>query len=775
MFGSLLNTDKTASPSINTLALVGSYVPRQCGIATFTKDLRDALALHLGDGASVLAMDDGVEQYAYPNEVKYQINQQRVGDYVTAAEMLNSRQIDAVCIQHEYGIFGGRDGAHVLSFARQLRMPLIATLHTVLTEPSPTQRQTLKELIRVCDRVVVMSRRAEEILHDVWNVKREKIAFIPHGIPDVPFVDPHYYSDQFNTVGRRVLLTFGLLGPGKGIETALRALPAIVAQHPDVLYIILGATHPHVLRHEGNRYRESLEALIEQLGLQNNVRFDNRYVSTPELMQYLGVTDVYVIPYPNAAQITSGTLAYAVGAGKAVVSTPFWHAKELLDDGRGLMCDFNDPQSLATQVLRLLDHPNERHAQRRLAYDFARPMVWKDVAGRYVELIGEVIEQRRNGRSNVALPRGGRSADLTGLKIDFAHVRRMTDGTGILQHAVGQMPDRRHGYCTDDNARALIAALLQARHTGDHSALALADTYLSFLHHAFDDSIGRFRNFMDFARNWLEPSGSEDSHGRAVWALGVTVRYAETDSMRAVAARLLESAMHTPVGFSSPRAWAFTVIGLCHYLNHYAGDSAARRIVKNLAQRLSKHFNNNSSPDWPWLEDVVTYDNAKLPHALIVAGELLGDAAMVEQGQRSLEWLLSLQVDESGIISLIGNDGWLGRDGTRARFDQQPVEAMALVEACVEMARITDDPQWNERARTILGWFTGANELGVALVDPDTGGCCDGLHNSGLNMNQGAESTLAWVLAGLTIAGVQEEGLPRTLAGRSAVLVDITP
>ena len=751
---------------IQTVALLGSYVPRQCGIATFTKDLRDALAGHIGSGSHVIAMDDGHEKYAYPDEVRYQINQQRIGDYVTAAETLNEQQIDACIIQHEYGIFGGRDGAHVLNFAKRLRMPLIATLHTVLTEPSPTQRSTLKELARLCDRVVVMSQRAQDILESpIWGIPRSKVAYIPHGIPDVPFVDPHYYSAEFSTVGRRVLLTFGLLGPGKGIETALRAMPAVVAKHPDVLYIILGATHPHVLRNEGNKYRESLEKLISDLGLQDHVRFDNKYVSTPDLMKYLGVTDVYVIPYPNPAQITSGTLAYAVGAGKAVVSTPFWHAEELLADGRGLTFPFNDAAALSSQINEMLDNPADRHAVRRRAYDFARPMVWKDVAGQYLDIIGKSVAKRRNGRSSVALSRG-ELTETVSVKVDFAHVARMSDDCGIAQHAIHATPDRRHGYCTDDNARALIAALLHTHRTGDQKALALSDRYMSFLHYAMNEQTGRFRNFMDYGRRWLEKEGSEDSHGRAVWALGFAVRAALTGTTRALAARLLRAAVPVVESFTSPRAVAFTVIGLCHHLRHYAGDTQAMRQLSVLAERLFQQFTRCSEADWPWLEEVVTYDNAKLPHALLVAGEMLERPDMIEQATKSLHWLLELQVDEAGTVSLIGNDGWLHRDGRRARFDQQPIEAMAMVEACCEAARVTSNNVWYDHARTCLGWFTGANELGVNLIDADTGGCCDGLHTAGMNFNQGAESTLAWVIAALVLAeATDEQHLPTDADG----------
>lgn len=741
---------------IQTVAFLGTYPPRQCGIATFTRDLYEAVAGQLGNGASVIAMDDEIDCYDYPDEVRYQINQNRIGDYQAAAEILNNEQIDATIIQHEYGIFGGKDGSHVLSFAKRLRMPLIATLHTVLTEPSATQRSTLRELIRVCDRVVVMSKKARNILTDGWGVAPQKIAFIPHGVPDMPFVDPHYYAEHFNTVGRRVLLTFGLLGPGKGIETAIRAMPKVIQKHPDVLYIILGATHPHVIRHEGNRYRESLEKLVNELGLQNHVRFDNRYVSTADLIQYLTVTDIYVIPYPNAAQITSGTLAYACGAGKAVISTPFWHAEELLAEGRGLFFPFNDSDALADRILYLLEHEDERHAMRRAAYQYSRPMVWSKVAEAYLDLICEVVHQRRDGRSKVVLLKNTDSITVP-TKIDMSHLIRLSDDVGITQHAIGATPDRRHGYCTDDNARALIAVILHSRQTGERSLMIQADRYLSFLHHAFNQDKKCFRNFMSYSREWLEEQGSQDSHGRAIWALGVATRWAMTDSMRAIASRLLVDALPVVRSFTAPRAGAFAIIGLSHYLQHYEGDTRVLRVRNALAEGLSKAFKDNATPHWPWLEDVVTYDNAKLPHALLLAGNAMNRADMVEQALASLEWLIDLQVDSTGTVSLIGNNGWLTRDGWRARFDQQPIEAMALVEACVDAWRITIEQKWLDRAKSVLGWFTGRNELGVCLVDSETGGCADGLHMSGPSLNQGAESTLAWLISALTLAEVERE------------------
>lgn len=743
--------DNKHQRAVSTLALLGSYAPRQCGIATFTKDLRDALADELSPGATrVLAMDDAGGDYDYPPEVHFQIPQHKQSAYRPAAEMLNINEIDVCLIQHEYGIYGGNDGSHLLDFARDLRMPVISTLHTVLPEPSQGQRAVLREIIRVSDRVVVMSRSAEKILEDVYGAKSNRIVHIPHGIPDVPFVDPNYYKDQFDVEGRRVVLTFGLLGPGKGIEVAIRAMKKVVEQHPDVVYFILGATHPHVLRREGNAYRNSLVRLVEDLGLENNVIFHNRYVSLSELVRYIGVADIYVTPYPNPQQITSGTLAYALGAGKPVVSTPYLYAKEMLADGRGRLFGFGDIDGLAAQINDLLSNETERHAIRKRAYIHGRPMIWKNVARSYIDLAHQLIEEREQFPKLVRFQRA-KAIDIEATpELNLAHLHRMTDGVGIFQHAIYATPDRNHGYCTDDNSRALIAALATYDLTKDESVLPLADRYISFLHFAFDEKRKRFRNFMSYDRRWLEDVGSEDVQGRAIWSLGYAIRRSTSAALTALAVRLLQPAVEVMEQFTSPRAWAFALIGINEYLQSFSGDTQVRRVRNELATRLFKRFADNSDAAWPWCEDVLTYDNAKLPHALIVAGDAMENPAMFEQGCTSLQWLVEQQVI-GGRVSLIGNRGWLDRAGNRARFDQQPIEAMATLEACAAAWRITNDDAWYERARKFLDWFIGNNDTGSTLCDYQTGGCRDGLNSAGPNQNQGAESTLAWLISLLTM------------------------
>jgi len=738
--------------SVQTVALLGSYVPRQCGIATFTKDLRDSIAAEIGQReTTVLAMDDIAGGYHYPPEVRLQIPQQKQGEYVTAADLLNINQIDLVLVQHEFGIFGGRDGGHVLDLIRNLRMPAIATLHTVLTDPSPGQRGVMKELARQCDRLVVMSHFAEKILAETYAIAPQKIAFIPHGIPDVPFVEPQIFRDQFGLEGRRVLLTFGLLGPGKGIEVALKAMSAIVKMHPDVIYIVLGATHPHVLRSEGNAYRNSLERMVEQLGLRDNVIFHNRYVTMEELIRYISLADIYVTPYPNKQQITSGTMAYAVGAGKAVVSTPHWYAEEMLADSRGRLFPFGDSAALADTVNDLLDHEDERSAMRQRAYHHGRPMIWKEVARSYLKLAQDSLRERQRGRRAVPSARFDAVEVLATPDLNLCHLKRMTDSTGILQHAVYAVPDRHHGYCADDNARALIAAMMCHDLTGDESVLGLADNYLAFLHFAFDHGRKRFRNFLSYDRRWLEDQGSEDSHGRCIWALGTIVQLSHGEGVVALSTRLIHEAMESVEHFTSPRAWAFTLIGLDRYLNRFTGDTRARRVRGELAQRVFSLFKGTAGRDWPWCEDTVTYDNAKLPHALILSGHHMADRAMLDCGLHSLEWLVQLQTNELGRISLIGNNGWLTRSGTRARFDQQPIEAMAMVEACADAYRVTRAEIWSDRARQFVEWFLGNNDGQTVIYDPQTGGCRDGLLSAGPNLNQGAESTLAWLISLLTL------------------------
>jgi glycosyltransferase involved in cell wall biosynthesis len=729
---------------------MGSYVPRKCGIATFTKDLRDALVSEERSSTLVLAMDDRAEGYDYPEEVRFQIRAGQVKDYLTAADLLNINQIDVLLVQHEFGIYSGRSGEDVLSLMRQLRMPVITALHTVLAEPTKEQATVMRGLVKLSDRIVVMCDKGVEMLTE-QKVPREKIAMIPHGIPDVPFIDPAFYKDRFALEGKTILFSFGLISPGKGIEYAIEALPEIVERHPEVMYLVLGATHPHVRKEQGDAYLVSLQRLAEKCGVDEHVLFHSRYVSLPELCRYLGGADVYLTPYLDKEQIVSGTLAYALGSGKAVVSTPYWHAEEMLADDRGVLVPFRDSQAIAQAVNGLLDDPMRRNSMRMRAYAHTRNMIWKEVGKAYVKVANEILTNRSSRPHPVHYLRALRPPTRILPEINLDHLQAMTDDTGILQHAIYEVPDRCHGYCTDDNSRALVAAMTYYDFTRDESIFPLANTYMAFIHHAFDRENGRFHNFLSYDRKWSDKATAGDVNGRAIWALGLAVARSRNEGMLSFASRAFCQAVQHIESLPSPRVWAFALIGTHAYLERFPGDSMARRLRMILAERLHDAFQRNATPEWPWCEDVVTYDNAKLPQALILSGQWLPNPAMVEQGLRTLEWLVRQQVSEDGTVSIIGNQGWLTRDGTRARFDQQPIDAMALVEACAEAFRFTGDPTWEKRARQCFGWFLGNNETNSVLYDFATGGCRDGLHPHGPNLNEGAESTLAWLNALLSM------------------------
>ncbi len=737
---------------VRRVAVVGNYLPRECGIATFTTDLCDALVAEYGGlQCLALAVNDTETGYEYPARVRYELAEQDLSSYQQAASFLGLGNIDLVCLQHEFGIFGGEAGSHVLELLRELRMPVVTTLHTVMQEPpAPEFGEVFAELVQLTDRIVVISRRAVDILQDVYKIPREKIDVIPHGIHDVPFVDPSFHKDKFKVEGKFVILTFGLLGPNKGLEYVIQALPPIVEQYPNVVYIILGATHPYWRRVEGESYRESLQKLARDLGVEDHVIFHNRFVGVDELLEFTGAADLYVTPYLEPQQISSGTLAYALGAGKAIVSTPYWYAEELLADGRGRLVPFKDAPAISQAVLDLLDHPTEMHAMRKRAYMHGREMTWAKVARRYMRSFARAREERMKQPRAVFQSSASlfRPVGLPVVKLD--HLRRLTDDTGIVRHAVFTVPNREDGYSTDDNARALVLAVLLEELEKEplvEAARFLSETYLAFLGHAFSNDTGRFRNHMAYDRRWAENTESEDSHGRALWALGTVAGRSDNAALRGAAAGLFSMALPAAVEATSPRGWAFTLIGIYEYMRRFYGDHTARTIRQTLANRLMDMYRSKSSPDWPWLEDTVTYANAKLPHALILTGRWIASDEMVETGLRALGWLADLQQGEEGCFSPIGSQGFYSRGGERARFDQQPVEAAAMVSACLEAHRLTSEDRWRMEARRAFDWFLGQNDVKLPIYDASSGGCRDALHPDRTSANQGAEATVSFLLS----------------------------
>jgi glycosyltransferase involved in cell wall biosynthesis len=667
--------------------------------------------------------------------------------YRRAADFLNVNRVDVLSVQHEYGIFGGKAGAHLLGLLQQLRMPIVTTLHTVLSEPNPAQRLVIDALARLSSRLVVMSTSGVELLQRVHGIARDQIDLIPHGIPHVP-VDPGSKA-RLGVDGKTVILTFGLLSPDKGIEYVVGALPRILAAHPEVVYIVLGATHPHVIERNGESYRIMLEARAQQLGVSGNMIFHNRFVSQDELTEFLSAADIYITPYLQPEQITSGTLAYAVGAGKAVISTPYIYARELLSEGRGVLVPWRDADAIATEVNALLEDDERRSAMCARAEAHGVAMSWPAVARRYAESFSRALDQDRH-RSRTAFGAQTLASRPAALPdVSLKHVRAMTDDTGMLQHAVFSIPRYGDGYCLDDNARALLLMTLLDDAGADDPAnvRGLASRYLAFVNHAFERKSGRFKNFMSYARQWLEPCGSEDSHGRALWALGAVVGRADDPGRQSLAGDLFHAAMPAVTTFTSPRAWAYGLLGIEEYLRAFQGDSAVAALRTELADRLLGLFKRTSGPDWPWFEDSVTYSNARLSQALIVSGSRTHRADMTAAGLRSLEWLIALQSSPDGHFAAIGSDGFYERGASPAAFDQQPVEACATVSACLEAWRATGEARWEAQGRRAFDWFLGQNHVHQWLYDVSTGGCRDALHSDRMNQNQGAEATLSFLLA----------------------------
>lgn len=742
------------------LAFIGNSLPRRCGIATFTTDLQQAVSARRFELETVIvAMTDRDGPYDYPAPVHFEIEQGRIGDYVRGADVLDAGSFDVVSLQHEFGIFGGEAGAHVLTLLERLTMPVVTTLHTVLAAPSPAQRAVMDRLVAGSARVVVMAEKGRELLRSVYGVPAAKIDVIPHGIPDVAFCEPDEAKAELGFSGRSVILTFGLLSPNKGVEVMIDAMPAILETTPDAVYVVLGATHPNLVRDEGEAYRERLQARVAALGIERSVVFLDRFVDRATLLRFIAMCDVYVTPYLDAAQMTSGTLAYSFGLGKAVVSTPYWHARELLADGRGILVPFGDAATTGRVIAGLLTDPVRRDAMRRHAYDTSRSMTWERTADRYLALFEEV---RREHRLRAVEPPRPVAAPVARVlpALRVAHFLTMCDDTGLFQHAVHAVPDRAHGYCVDDNARALILACrLEA--PGEQSLPeGTAMRFAAFVQHAWNPDIRRFRNFMGFDRHWLEPQGSEDSHGRTLWALGECSR-GGPPSRRRWAHDLFAAAAPTVEGFTSPRAWAFALLGLDGWC---ADDDApwADRLRALLADRLISALAAAEAVGRPWFEAGLAYDNARLCEALIVSGRAARVPAWTAAGLRSLRWLVVEQTAPSGVFRPAGSHGFHDVGQPPRRFDQQPLEATATIAACLAARSVDDDPSWRTEADRAFAWFLGENDLSIPLIDLETGGCRDGLHPDRANENRGGESVVSWLMGLIQIRSAARAGALRS-------------
>jgi glycosyltransferase involved in cell wall biosynthesis len=737
------------------IAFIASYPPRECGIGTFTRNLYHSLTDNKGEGSPsntgvVIAMKDTEEDYDYPDEVKFEIAQEQQGEYIEAAKFINISGADICVLEHEFGIYGGQNGVYILPLLHRLEIPLIVTLHTVLKTPSYNEKAILSEICKMAEKVIVMSNKAVEFLTDIYAIPAEKIEIIEHGVPDLQF-NQVATKKEFKLENKKVLLTFGFISRNKGIETVIKALPAVVEKYPETIYIILGKTHPAVLRHSGEEYRIYLLRLIKNLKLEKHVLFLNEFINQKELFKYLFASDIYITPYLNEAQITSGTLSYAVGAGAAVISTPYWHAEELLSEGRGRLFDFNDSAGLSSILMELLDKPQEMLRLRKKAYDYGREITWPNIGERYHETLDTIL------REHIIRPTKKEALFDPQLLPPFTldHIKRMTDDTGIIQHAKFGIPNLKEGYCLDDNARALLMVLMAFKQKKHPLALALSPIYLSYIHYMQNDD-GTFRNFLSFNRNFLDEVGSEDSFGRAIWSLGFLIGNAPNDAYYQSGKEIFFEAAVNFEKLRSIRGIANTMIGISYYLRANPSDDGMIERLRSLAFVLINEYDKCRTDDWQWFESLLAYDNGMLPNALLHAAGILNDDKVKRVAIESMHFLAEKTMSQ-GYLSIIGNQQWYFRDGTQSMFGQQPLDALAMVLMFHQAYELTKDKQYLTKLYTSFMWFLGENDLRMSLYDFETKGCCDGLESYGVNRNQGAESTLAYLISHLTVLRAFED------------------
>ncbi|SHF54150.1 Glycosyltransferase involved in cell wall bisynthesis [Mariniphaga anaerophila] len=740
------------------IAFIGTYPPRQCGIGTFTNNLVKAVVANtdskkISKHAMIVAINEDGQHYNYPDEVKHVIRQNHQRDYIDAAKFINYSDAKVCVLEHEFGIFGGDDGVFILPLLHRLEVPLIVTFHTVLRTPSYTQRSIVEEIGKKAARIVVMSKRAVDFLADIYKIPREKIALIEHGVPEFEKISHKQAKQKHGLTGRKILLTFGLLSRNKGIETAINALPRVVEKHPDLLYIVLGATHPNVLKQTGDEYRDYLKRLVKKLGLEKNVHFNNEFVSETKLFEYLNASDIYLTPYLSEAQITSGTLSYAVGAGCAVVSTPYWHAQELLADDRGRLFDFKNSEQLAQILNHLLDDEDQLALLRKNAFTYGKKIRWPKIGKQYLNLANYVSDNWEKRQEDDA---NGQPIDISLLPAyNLEHVKRLTDDTGIVQHAKYGIPNLKEGYCVDDNSRALLMALMAYRQNKDKDALRLMPVYLSFIHYMQREN-GDFRNFLSFSRQFLDEYGSEDSFGRTIWALGYLLHFAPNDSFRQIGRDIFFHSTQHFKEIKSIRGAANTIIGISYYLKEVQNDEGMVQEMNRLVGIITSNYEQNKTDDWKWFEKQMSYDNAIIPLALFSAYEITGNEKVFAIAMEAAEFLES-QTMKKDYFRPIGNKGWLKKGEKPADFDQQSIDVMAMILLYNQMFLVSKKRSYIEKMFLCYLWFLGENSLRLPLFDHETQGCCDGLETNGVNRNQGAESTLAYWISHVTILSAQEK------------------
>jgi len=720
--------------------MVMNLACRQAGNET-TKDLIEGF---------IVAMNDHDQAYDYPEEVNLTIRQEHQRDYLEAVKFINLSGADICVLEHEFGIFGGQNGIYILPLLHRLEIPLIVTLHTIVKAPSYNEKVVLQEICKMANKIVVMSHKAIEFLTTIYNVDKGKIEFIEHGVPDIQF-NQAQSKKEFHLENRKVLITFGFISRNKGIETVIKALPKVIEKFPEVIYMVLGKTHPNVLRYSGEEYRVYLQHLVKNLNLGKHVFFLNEFINQKELFKYLSASDIYVTPYLNEAQITSGTLSYAIGVGSAVVSTPYWHALELLSDGRGRLFNFNDSDALSTIFIELLDNPEVLKDLRKKAYDYGRTITWPQSGVKYVALANKILA----ARPEVVVEKETTIDPLILPPFSLAHIKRLTDDTGIIQHAKFGIPNLKEGYCLDDNARALLMVLMAYRQKKNSLALDLAPIYLSYIHY-MQNKNGTFRNFLSFSRVFLDEVGSEDSFGRTIWALGYLLANEPNDAYYQTGKLIFFDASQNFENLHSIRGIANTIVGISYYLRSNPNDDSITERLRNLASKLVKHYEENSTPDWKWFEPLLAYDNGILPLALLHSAEILKDEKITSTALETMNFLSEITLKD-GYLSIVGNEKWYKKDAECSMFAQQPVDALAMVLMFHQAFRLTKDKEYLNKLFACFMWFLGENDLRMSLFDFETKGCCDGFEKYGVNRNQGAESSLAYLISHLVVLRAFEE------------------
>jgi glycosyltransferase involved in cell wall biosynthesis len=724
------------------ICFLSNFPPKECGIATFTQDLISSLNKKFNPKVKsrVIALNEESNLYNYDSRVIMQMNKDYLEDYINIAKRVNrSEKIKLVCIQHEFGIFGGEYGSYIIPFLETIKKPVVITFHSVLPNPNNLRKNVVKFIGEKSAAIIVMAESAVEILNRDYGINKNKIYVVRHGIPDTPLKPVEPYKKKLRLENKIVLSTFGLLSRGKGIEYMIKALPYLIKKHPNLLYIIIGETHPTIRKREGEEYRNSLISLVEKLKLQNNVKFYNKYLDLNEIIEYLLATDIYVCTNLEKNQIVSGTLSYALGCGKAIVSTPNIYAEEVLDDERGMLAKFQDPKSFADAIEKLLSDDKLKQRIEQNAYAFGRSMIWQNVASGYLSIFNKVVKLREETTEKYP-------------KIKLNHLRNLTDNIGCIQFAKLSVPDNSSGYTVDDNSRALIVSTIHDKLYNSEISKELSKIYLDFLEKV-QSKEGKF-NDMEYENKNLIPS-SEDSTGRTIWALGYFINNSKNNELIEKAKKMFDKSYNLIGEDSSPRAKAFSVIGLYHYYQKYKEENILLKII-SLVDTIVESYKREATEEWSWFEGYLTYSNSKIPEMLFLAYNLTKNKEYLEIAEKSLDFLTNL-VFFKDELSPIGQNGWYNRHGTRSFFDQQPIDASSMVQTYLIAHTITQNKKYYNNAVLAFNWFLGKNHLKQMIYNEVTGGCHDGLSKYSINLNQGAESTIEYLISRLMLEEIKRE------------------